>query len=41
MQSEQAKTAGDIGAAGSLLSGASTVGGNYIKFQNQFGTSGT
>jgi hypothetical protein len=41
MQSEQAKTAGDIGAAGSLLSGASTVGSNYIKFQNQFGTSGT
>lgn len=39
-QSQQAATAGDIGAAGSLLSGASTVGGNYLKFQNQFGGSG-
>jgi hypothetical protein len=34
MQSEQAMTAGELGAAGSLLSGASTVGGNYAKWQN-------
>ena len=40
-EGEQAKTAGDIGAAGSLLSGASTVGGNYAKWSNQFGTSGS
>ena len=38
MESEQAKDAGDIGAIGSLLSGASTVGGNYFKFQNSFGS---
>lgn len=36
-EGEQAKTAGDIGAAGSLLSGASTVGGNYLRWTNQFG----
>ncbi len=41
MQSKQASIAGDIGAAGSLLSGASTVGGQYLKWQNQFGTTGT
>jgi hypothetical protein len=39
-ESSQAATAGDIGAAGSLLSGASTVGGNYLRWQNQFGTAG-
>jgi hypothetical protein len=39
-ESSQAKTAGDIGAAGSLLSGASTVGGNYLRWQNQFGGTG-
>ena len=37
MAGEQAQTAGAIGAAGTLLSGASTVGGNYAKFQNAFG----
>ena len=31
-EGEQAETAGDIGAAGSLLSGASTAGGQYAKF---------
>ncbi len=41
MQSEQAKTAGDIGAAGTLLSGASTVGSNYLKFQGNYGTAGS
>ena len=40
MKSKQAEIAGDIGAAGSLLSGASTVGGNYLKWQNSFGGSG-
>lgn len=40
MESEQAKTAGDIGAFGTLLSGASTVGGNYLKWQNAFGGTG-
>lgn len=39
-EGSQAQTAGDIGAAASLLSGASTVGGNYLRWQNQFGTSG-
>lgn len=39
-ESSQAQTAGGIGAVGSLLSGASTVGGNYLRFQNQFGVSG-
>ena len=38
---EQAQTAGDIGAATSLLSGASTVGGNYLKYQGQFGGGAT
>jgi len=41
MQSKTAAIGGDIGAAGSLLSGASTVGGNYLKFQTPLGTSGT
>jgi hypothetical protein len=40
MGATQAETAGDIGAAGTLLSGASTVGSNYAKFQNSFGTNG-
>jgi hypothetical protein len=39
-ESETAAIGGDIGAAGSLLSGASTVGGNYLRWQNQFGTGG-
>lgn len=34
MEGEQAETAGDIGAFSSLLSSASTVGGNYLKMQN-------
>lgn len=34
MEGSQAAEAGEIGAAGSLLSGASTVGGNYLKYQN-------
>ena len=38
-ESSQAATAGEIGAAGTLLSGASTVGANYTKFQSQFGNS--
>lgn len=37
----QAETGADIGAAGTLLSGVSTVGGNYAKFQNAFGTGST
>ena len=37
---EQAKVAGDLGAGGSLLSGVSTVGGNYAKWQSQFGGPG-
>jgi hypothetical protein len=32
-ESGQAAEAGDIGAAGSLLSGVSTVGGNYARYQ--------
>jgi len=35
---EQATTGADIGAAGTLLSGASTVGANYLKLQNVGGT---
>ena len=38
MAGEQAETAGYIGAAGSLLSGASTVGGNYAAWQTKFGS---
>ncbi len=34
MQGQQAATAGDIGAGASLLTGASTVGANWAKFQN-------
>lgn len=37
MGASQASTAGDIGAAGTLLSGASTVGSNYAKLQNVVG----
>lgn len=37
MAGEQAETGAEIGAAGTLLSGASTVGGNYLKFQNAYG----
>ena len=37
---ENAKTAGDLGAAGALINGAATVGGNYAKFQTGFGGSG-
>ena len=32
-EGDQAETAGDIGAAGSLLSGASTAGGQYAQFR--------
>lgn len=39
-EGQQAATAGEIGAVGSLLSGASTVGGNYLRWSNQFGGSG-
>ena len=35
-QSQQAAIAGDIGAAGSMVSGASTTGANYTKWQTQF-----
>ena len=37
---QQAQTAGDLVAASSLLSGASTVGGNYLKYQGQFAGAG-
>lgn len=40
MAGQQAQTAGDIGAASSLLSGASTVGTNYLRFQNSGVTGG-
>ena len=38
MEADQAKTAGELGAAGSLLQGVSTVGGNYANWQKAFGT---
>lgn len=38
MESDQAGMAGEIGAAGTLLSGVSTVGGNYSRWQSQFGS---
>lgn len=41
MAGGQAETAGDIGAAGTLLSGVSTVGANYAKFQNSFAPTAT
>lgn len=37
MQGEQAKESGDINAISGLINGASTVGGNYLKFQQKFG----
>jgi hypothetical protein len=37
-ESGQAATAGDIGAGGSLLSGVSTVGRNYVAMQNAAGS---
>jgi hypothetical protein len=37
MEGSDAATAGDLGAIGSLLSGASTVGGNYATWQKNFG----
>lgn len=40
MAGDQAETAGMIGAAGSLLNGVSTVGGNYAKWQTGFGSTG-
>lgn len=40
MGAEQAKTAGDVAAAGDLLSGVSTVGSSYAKFQTGFGGTG-
>lgn len=36
--SDSAETGAYLGAAGSLLSSASTVGGNYAKWQNSFGS---
>lgn len=36
-ESTQDIEAGEFSAAGDLLSGASTVGGNYAKFQTKFG----
>lgn len=41
MEGEQAEKAGIIGAAGTLLSGASTVGGNFAKWQGKFGGGAT
>lgn len=40
MTGQQSTEAGELGAAGSLLSGASTVGGKFAGFQQQFGNSG-
>lgn len=40
MGASSAETAGDIGAAGTLLTGASTVGSNYAKLQNMTGSGG-
>lgn len=37
MAGEQAETAGTIGGISSLLSGASSVGGNYAKWQSLYG----
>lgn len=39
MGASSASTAGEIGAAGTLLTGASTVGANYAKLQNVVGAS--
>jgi hypothetical protein len=38
MGASSAETGADIGAAGTLLSGASTVGSNYVKLQNAIGS---
>lgn len=37
-ESSQAAEAGDIGATGTLLSSVSTAGGNYARWQSQFGS---
>lgn len=37
MQSDQASIAGDIGATGTMLSGASTVGNNYARYKQMYG----
>lgn len=41
MKADQSQTAGMIGAAGTLLSGASTVGRDFAKFQGKFGPTET
>lgn len=41
MASQQAGTAGEIGAAGTLLSGASSVAGGWQKYQNLYGSTTT
>jgi len=38
---QSAETGADLGAAGTLLSGASTVGANYLKLQNSTGATAT
>lgn len=38
---QSAETGAELGAAGTLLSGASTVGNNYAKLQNAFGGGAT
>lgn len=40
-ESSQDVEAGELGAAGTLLSGASSVGGNWSKFQTLYGASGS
>jgi len=37
-ESQQDLEAGEFGAAGDLLSGATTVGGNWAKYKTQFGS---
>lgn len=41
MKADQMETAGAIGAAGTLLSGASTVGRDFGRYQTQFGRTDT
>lgn len=41
MTAKQSEQAGEIGAAGSLLSSASTVGSKFAAYQLQFGNTGT
>lgn len=36
-EASQDETAGELGAAGTLLSGASSVGGNWSKYQTSYG----